>query len=129
MCKRRKLNTTVKNYTTPSPNKAIQPIKNSFSKSENSELTIRNDLETKNSYKLKKTYDKKNVSEISNTKDHLGVTALIATMQPVTESQSSRKYKQPVRSHTSKKSKSSWTQGQMETCISYQKENPSLSPT
>ena len=34
-----------------------------------------------------------------NTKDKLSVTALIAIMEPVTESQSSRAYKQPLRSH------------------------------
>ena len=129
MCKKRKLNNAIENYTTPSPSKAIQPRKNSFSKIENSELKIRNNLETKNSAMLKKSYDSKNVSNTTNTKEHLGVTALVAVIEPATESPSSRSYKQPLRSRTSKKSKSSWTQGQMETCISYQKENPSLFPT
>eukprot|EP00804_Cyclotella_cryptica_P013150 CCRYP_019653-RA/>CCRYP_019653-RA protein AED:0.48 eAED:1.00 QI:0/0/0/1/0/0/2/0/68 len=34
----------------------------------------------------------------SHTKDRLGVTALIAIMDPATESQSSRAYKKPLRS-------------------------------
>ena len=40
-----------------------------------------------------------------NTKDTLGVTALIAIMEPETESQSSRAYKQPLRSRPSSKIK------------------------
>ena len=35
----------------------------------------------------------------SNTKDKLGVMALIAIMKPATDSQSPRAYKQPLRSH------------------------------
>jgi hypothetical protein len=35
----------------------------------------------------------------SNTKDKLGVMALIAIMKPETDSQSPRAYKQPLRSH------------------------------
>ena len=67
---------------------------------------------------------------ISNTKDKLGVTALIAIMQPVTESQSSRAYKQPLRSRPSNKIKVLyWTQGLMETLISYKKEKTNPFPT
>jgi hypothetical protein len=40
-----------------------------------------------------------------NTKDKLGVMALIAIMEPATESQSSRSYKHPRRSHPSNKIK------------------------
>ena len=40
-----------------------------------------------------------------NTKDKLGVMALIAIMEPATESQSSRSYKHPLRSHPSNKIK------------------------
>ena len=40
-----------------------------------------------------------------NTKDKLGVTALIAIMEPATESQFSRAYKQPLRSRPSNKIK------------------------
>ena len=40
-----------------------------------------------------------------NTKDKLGFTALIAIMEPLTESQSSRAYKQPLRSRPSNKIK------------------------
>ena len=40
-----------------------------------------------------------------NTKEQLGVTALIAIMEPATESQSSRAYKQPLRSRPSNKIK------------------------
>ena len=41
----------------------------------------------------------------TNTKNKLGVTALIALMKPATESQSSRAYKQPLRSRPSNKIK------------------------
>jgi hypothetical protein len=41
----------------------------------------------------------------SNTKNKLGVMALIAIMEPATESQSSRAHKQPLRSHPSNKIK------------------------
>ena len=41
----------------------------------------------------------------ANTKDHLGVTALVAIMEPATESQSARAHKQPLRSHSSNKIK------------------------
>jgi hypothetical protein len=40
-----------------------------------------------------------------NTKGKLGVTALIAIMEPATENQSSRAYKQPLRSRPSNKIK------------------------
>ena len=40
-----------------------------------------------------------------HTKDRLGVTALVAIMEPATESQSSRAYKQPLRSRPSNKIK------------------------
>ena len=40
-----------------------------------------------------------------NTKDRLGVTALVAIMEPVTESQSCRVIKQPLKSHPSNKIK------------------------
>ena len=40
-----------------------------------------------------------------HTKDRLGVTALVAIIEPVTESQSSRAYKQPLRSQPSNKIK------------------------
>ena len=42
---------------------------------------------------------------VSNTKDRLGVTALVATMEPAAESQSARAYKQPLRSRPSNKIK------------------------
>ncbi len=41
----------------------------------------------------------------TNTKNKLGVTALIALMKPATESQSSRAYKQPLKSRPSNKIK------------------------
>eukprot|EP00804_Cyclotella_cryptica_P016680 CCRYP_001999-RA/>CCRYP_001999-RA protein AED:0.06 eAED:0.06 QI:1397/-1/1/1/-1/1/1/255/979 len=41
----------------------------------------------------------------TNTKDRLGVTALVAIMEPATESQSGRAYKQPLRSRPSNKIK------------------------
>ena len=47
----------------------------------------------------------KTTNQKENTKEKLGVTALIAIMEPVTESPSSRAYKQPLRSHPSNKIK------------------------
>jgi hypothetical protein len=47
----------------------------------------------------------KTINWKENTKDKLGVTALIAIMEPVTESLSSRAYKQPLRSRPSNKIK------------------------
>jgi len=64
-----------------------------------------------------------------NTKDKLGVTALVAIMEPATETQFSRAHKQPLRIHPSKKPKSYWIQGPMETFISYQKEMANPFPT
>ena len=65
----------------------------------------------------------------TNTKNKLGVTALIAIMEPSTESQSSRAYKQPWGDAPATKSKSYWTQGPMETIISYQQEKTNPFPT
>ena len=45
----------------------------------------------------------KNLNPKNNIKDKLGVTALIAIMEPVTENQSSRAYKQPLRTDPSNK--------------------------
>ena len=45
----------------------------------------------------------KNQNHTKNTTAHLGVTAVIALMEPATESQSSRAHKQPLRSHPSNK--------------------------
>eukprot|EP00804_Cyclotella_cryptica_P003035 CCRYP_006033-RA/>CCRYP_006033-RA protein AED:0.31 eAED:0.34 QI:0/0/0.5/1/0/0/2/2799/80 len=42
----------------------------------------------------------------TNTKDRLGVTALVAIMEPATESQSGRAYKQPLRSRPRSESNS-----------------------
>jgi len=61
-----------------------------------------------------------------NTKEQLGVIALIAIMEPLTESQSSGAYKQPWSCHSSK-IKVLLTQGPMEILISYQKERQTLS--
>ena len=44
----------------------------------------------------------KTINQKENTKEQVGVMALIATMEPATESQSSRAYKQPLRSRPSK---------------------------
>ena len=43
----------------------------------------------------------KTVNQKENTKDQLGIIDLMATMEPATESQSYRAYKQPLRSHPS----------------------------
>ena len=47
----------------------------------------------------------KTTNQKENTKEQLGVIALIAMMEPATESQSTRAYKQPLRSHPSNKIK------------------------
>ena len=64
-----------------------------------------------------------------NTKDKLGVTALLAIMEPVTESQSSRAYQQPLGFAPATKSKSYWTRVPMETFISYKKGKTNPFPT
>ena len=71
----------------------------------------------------------KNPSPKESTKDKLGVTALIAIMEPATESQSSRAHKQPLRIAPATKSEFYWTQGPMETFNSYQKEKTNPYPT
>jgi len=47
----------------------------------------------------------KTINQKENTKKQLGVTALIAIMEPATESQSSRAHNQPLRSHPSNRIK------------------------
>ncbi len=46
-----------------------------------------------------------------NTTAHLGVMAVIAIMEPATESQFSRALKQPLRSHPSNKKRVLWDSG------------------
>ncbi len=104
--------------------------KKSCSKTKKSELKNKDKLETTTSNILKKSYGKTNASNKTrsaedsadapsvnyslnqptqvvapHTKDRLGVTALVAIMEPATESQSSRAYKQPLRSRPSNKIK------------------------
>ena len=47
----------------------------------------------------------KTLNQKVNTKEQLGVMALIPIMEPATKCQSSRAYKQPLRSHPSNKIK------------------------
>ena len=65
----------------------------------------------------------------ANTKDRLGVTALVAIMEPATESQSGKHTNNPCRVAPVTQSKSYWTLGLMETLFSFQKEKTSLFPT
>ena len=58
----------------------------------------------------------KTINQKENTKEQLGVTALIAIMEPATESHSSRVYKQHLRSHPSRKIEvllDSWSNGDL----------------
>ena len=57
-----------------------------------------------------------------NTKNELGVMAFVAVIEPATESQSSRAYKQPLRSRSSNKIKVLLDSGSNEDLFSYQKE-------
>ena len=113
MCKKIKLDTSVDLYTIPSPSKAIQRTKCELNK----KIKLRNTDKTL----LKKSCNEKNIVENNHvvpsinahttppkqvdTKDHLGVTALIALMEPATESPASRTVKHPRRSCTSKQIK------------------------
>ena len=65
----------------------------------------------------------------TNTKDKLGVTALIAIMEPATESQSSRVHKQPLRSSPSNKIKVLLDSGSNGDLIYYKKEKANPFPT
>ncbi len=117
MCKKRKLNNSINSYTNPRPSKAI--FKNKI-ESENSNKL--NDMQGNTSEKscskinvtnntnvsmdnitVKTTNKGKTQNKTKDTKERLGVTAIIAIMEPATESQSSRAYKQPLRSRPSNK--------------------------
>ncbi len=118
-----------KNNTNKLTVKKDKMLKKSCSKTKKSELKTKDKLETLTSNISKKFYDK-NVSNetgstenntstpsvsyslnqpeqvvVSHTKDRLGVTALVAIMEPATESQASRASKQPLRSCPSNKIK------------------------
>ena len=113
MCKKRKLNVSINDYTYPSPNKAIQQNKPIVTNNHDMSNNIAN--VSNHNINIKTTNTK--------TKNKLVVTALITIMEPATESQSSRAYKQPLRSHPS------WTLGPMEIFISYKKEKTNPFPT
>jgi hypothetical protein len=114
MCKKCELNVTVNDY---SPSIAIQTNKielNNNFKSIMMQENISKNLTIKN---VTNNNNMSNgIADVSsdiitmktsnpNTKDKLGVTALIAIMEPATESQSSSAYKQPLMSHPSNKIK------------------------
>ena len=80
MCKKCKLNITVNDYTYPSPNKAIQHNKKI--------VTNNHDVSNNITHVSNDNINMKTTN--TNTKNKPGVTALIAIMEPVTESQSSR---------------------------------------
>ena len=68
----------------------------------------------------------KTLNQKENTKEQLGVMALIAIMEPVTESQSSRVIKQPLRSHPSNKNKVLLDSGSHGDLFSCKKEKKNL---
>ena len=117
------LNDSMKSDTYSSPIKAIQPIKINLKKPINSKhrsIKILKNLATKILTSTNNVADKinsgKSHTEIPkinnygnnyqiNTKDCLGVMALIAIMEPAIESQASRGIKQPLKSRLSNKIK------------------------
>ena len=124
MCKKRKFNVQVNSYTYPSPNKAIQQNKFELNNNNTSKAMQEKDLKkscnrkiaTNNSdmsndtnsissdnITMKTQKMDKNQIPKNSTKEKLGVTALIAIMEPATESQSSRVNKQPLSSRPSNK--------------------------
>jgi hypothetical protein len=117
MCKKCKLNISVNDNTYPSPNKAIQQNKiklidskimqGSVSKKSCNKKKVTNHINVSNDTTnvSSNNITMKTINQKENTKGQLGVMALIAIMKPVTESQSSRAYKQPLRSCPSNKIK------------------------
>ena len=88
MCKKRKLNVSVNDYTYPSPYKAIQQNKNEFNNNFNSEMMQEN-ISTKSCTKKLSPIIMNDINNVSsnkitmktvnqNTKEKLGVMALIA---------------------------------------------------
>ena len=113
MCKKIKLDTSVDLYTIPSPSKAIPRTKSELNKRIKLHNTDKTVLE-KSCNAKKHTANNHVVPAINahttppkqvDTKDYLGVTALIALMEPATESPASRTVKHPRRSCTSKQIK------------------------
>ena len=68
-------------------------------------VTNNNDVTNNTPNVSSKNITMKTPNQKENTKEQLGVMALIAIMEPATESQSFRAYKQPLRSHPSNKIK------------------------
>ena len=103
MCKKCKLNISVNDNTYPSPNKAITQNKIELNNKFNSEMiqgkdikkscneqivTNNNDVSNDDTNVSRDNITMKKITQKENTKDQLGVMALIAIMEPVTESQS-----------------------------------------
>jgi hypothetical protein len=111
MSKKRKFNITFNDYTYPSLSKAIQTNKIELNNNFNS-VMMQEKISKKSCKKKHVTNNNDMSNDITNgssdnitvkttnpnTKDKLGVTVLIAIMEPANESQSSRAYKQPLRS-------------------------------
>jgi hypothetical protein len=83
-------------------NNLKQPCTNKFDII-NSDVSNDNKNVSSDNITMKTRKMDKNPSPKQSTKDQLGVTALIAIMEPATKSQSSRAHKQPLRSHPSNK--------------------------
>ena len=117
MCKKCKLNDSIKQYTNPCPSKAIFNNLIKLNNSNNSNIlqentsekscyknVVTNNIKVANDHITMKTLDMgKTQNQNKDTKEHLGVMAVIAIMEPATESQSSIAYKIPLRSRPSNK--------------------------
>ena len=117
MCKKCKLNGSIKKYTNPCPSKAISinlvKLNNlnnlnimQVNTSEKScyKNVVTNNINVANDHITMKNLDTgKTQHETQDTKECLGVMAVRAIMEPATESQSSRAYKLPLRSRPSNK--------------------------
>ena len=69
-----------------------------------SKINVTNNINvSKDNITMTSTNKGKTQNKSKDTKEQLGVTAVIAIMEPATESQSSRAHKQPLRSHPSNK--------------------------
>jgi len=101
MCKKRKLSNSVNDNTYPSPNKAIQQNQIDLNSKFDSKIYARklskrscnkiivtnnNDVSNDTTNVSSNYITMKTTNQNKNTKEKLGVTALIAIMEPATES-------------------------------------------
>ena len=98
MCKKCKLNVSVNDYTYPSPSKAIQQNKIELNNKFNSEMmqenilknlkqkndTNKNDVSNDTTIVSSDNITMKTTNQKENTKEKIGVMALIAILEPAT---------------------------------------------